>query len=96
MDPDALDDHLDQARRPWRDYPTAASATAGRRLGAGRAARDAHERPTSAPNDEAADVGEERDAAARRRSRPSEPMPSMSWSTNQNPRTMTAGTSMSW
>ena len=86
MDADALDDHLDQPVVHAPDYPTAAgsagpprTALAGRRVDA----TGQDERRDRRPEHEAADVGEERDAA-RRSVAPSDAMPSMSWSTNQN------------
>ena len=90
VDPHALHDHLDQAVRHGPDYPTVCR-------GPRRGGRREHEQEPGRhdPGDEAADVGEERDAALGA-GEPSDASPSISCSTNQNPRTRTAGTSMSW
>ena len=63
--------------------PTRRRGPAGR--GAPPSATPRTMRADERAGDEPADVGEERDAAVRRRRAPSEASPSMSWSTNQKP-----------
>ena len=80
VDPNALDDHLDQLVVHGADYPTAADS-AGRPRSAGRDRRAAQRRRPRRTRTRR--CGRRRPPRRAVRSTPSEAMPSMSWRTNQ-------------
>ena len=102
VDPDALDHHLDELRPGERLLAGHGLIIPRRPGGSGPSSRrpraSVAPRTTSATTTPATNppMWAKKATPPSAPASPSEPMPSMSWSTNQNPSTMRAGTSISW